>query len=374
MKKRGFFAYFELEPILGIVRREYKKYFRNKSQIISSSLMPTIFMLFMRPAFGEWIGNMSLTSNYMGAGVIIMVVIMSGIMMSGIPILFDKMMGFIDIYAVAPVKRRNITLGFIIGCCIKVTFQCTIVILIGILSGLLNPDLGVYPYDFGWFKAGNPFLGVLSIIASTFMMYIMIFISAAVYACIGLSIAAKTDLTNAYLWFTLISIPLVYISGALIPVEYMLFIGLFNPTTYFADAIRIWLGGYTGNYGTGNLLVEILGLPCPKHSAQALFLGFGFDLLIIGIFGIFMFVIAFKVFGKSLTESTSGITGMFHKKVMEAQKKMFKKLDPEERKFMEYISSKIDMVDLMSKVQEDPTKLLPIFETVSYTHLTLPTN
>jgi ABC-2 type transport system permease protein len=361
-KKKTFMAGFEFEAIRGIANREITKYLRNKNQIISSTLMPAIFMIFLRPAFANWIGDVGFAGTYMGSGIILMVVIMAGIMMAGMPLIFDKMLGFQDIYAVAPVKRRNIILGFISGGAIKTTLQCTIVFVIGLLTGIISFDLGVYPNDFGWFAAGNPALGVLCIIGSVVAMYILIFISAAIYACIGLSISARTDMTNAFLWFTLINMPLVYISGAMIPIENMYFIGLINPTTYFADAIRIFLGGYTGEYGTGNLLVEVLGLGIPKHSAPALFLGLGVDMLVIIGFGAALFYLAFKIFGSSLTESAGGISSIFHKKVAEAQDKMFKKLDPEDREFMEEVSSKVDMLELMSVIQEDPTKLMTIFE------------
>ena len=63
-----------------------------------------------------------------------------------------------------------------------------------------------------------------------------------------------------------------------------------------------------------------------------------------------------------MTESAGGISSIFHKKVADAQDKMFKKLDPEDREFMEEVSSKVDMLELMSVIQEDPTKLMTIFE------------
>lgn len=367
-RKKGGFLGFEFEAIRGIAEREITKYLRNKNQIISSTLMPAIFMIFLRPAFANWIGDIGDAGKYMGSGIILMVVIMAGIMMAGMPLIFDKMLGFQDIYAVAPVKRRNLVLGFILGGAIKVTIQCTIVFVIGLLTGLVNFELGVYPYDFGWF-AINPAVGVLTMIGSVIAMYILIFISAAIYACIGLSISARTDMTNAFLWFTLINMPLVYISGAMIPIENMGIIPpLFNPTTYFADAIRVFLGGFTGNYGTGNLIIQTFGLGIPLHSAQASFLGLGVDLIVIFAFGALLFYLAFRIFGRSLTESSGGISGVFHKKVAEAQDKMFNQLDPEDRKVMEYIASKVDLLEVMSVVQEDPSKLLTVFEKAGLTN------
>ncbi|MFX1293540.1 MAG: ABC transporter permease, partial [Promethearchaeota archaeon] len=112
---------FDFHAIKGIVKRELIKYFRNKQQIISSLILPIIFMLFLRPGIASFTGigggaeSIAEMGLYLGAGIICMVIIMSGIMLSGMPILFDKMLGFQDIYAVAPVKRRNLVLGFLIS-------------------------------------------------------------------------------------------------------------------------------------------------------------------------------------------------------------------------------------------------------------------
>ena len=362
-KDNGFFKrLFDTEAIWGITKREIIKYFRNKQQIFSSALMPTIFMLFLRPGFANMTGSGEL-GVYMGAGIICMVLIMSGIMMAGMPLIMDKMMGFQDIYAVAPVKRRNIVLGFIFGGAIKSTIQSTIIIIIGALSGLVAFNLGVYPNDFGLIGLGTWWgilLGILAMIGSLVMLYIMIFLAASIYSCIGLSISARTDMTNAFLWFTLINMPLVFISGAIIPVESMLFIGLANPTTYFADAIRVWLGGQIGAYGTGNILARAFGWPL--NSTQALIAGFGLDLIVIIAFGALLFYLSFKIFGSSLTESAGGLTAIFHRKTSEAREKMFKNLEPEERKFMKKITAKINMMTIFQTMQDNPTKLNDLFE------------
>lgn len=317
---------FDLEAIKGIVKRELIKYFRNKSQIVSSIIMPIIFMVFLRPGFAnitggggsEWI------MNYLGAGIICMVIIMSGIMLAGMPILFDKMMGFDDIYAVAPVKRRNLVLGFLIGGAIKSCFMSLIIIIIGLFTGL-------YPYDWGLGPAG----ALISIIPLAFT----IFVSAMIYACIGLCIAARTDMTNAFLWNNLINMPLVFVSGAIIPIdafgETAQYALLCNPTTWVADAIRVFLGGEIGTAGTGNLFF-----------GGNLLLGYFLDLAVLAVFGILLFYLAFQIFGGSLQESSGGFAGIIHKKSADVRDKMFKDLDPEDRQIMMKVTSKIDMMKM----------------------------
>ncbi|MHA1146525.1 MAG: ABC transporter permease [Candidatus Helarchaeota archaeon] len=321
----------DLEAIKGIAKREIIKYFRNKNQIFSSMLMPTIFMIFLRPGFATLAGGGDFSSAfgaYMGAGIICLVLVMSGIMMSGMPVLFDKMLGFQDIYAVAPVKRRNVVLGFIVGGALKSTFQCTLIIIIGVISGLFNPFLGVYP---SYWLAPFP-LSILTVTISILPLYFTIFFGASIYACIGLCVAARTDMTNAMLWIQVIQMPLVFISGALLPVENFgpaAVVALFNPTTYFADAVRVWLGGQTGIAGPIGYNVSLL-------------LGYLVDLAIIGAFGALMFFAVFKIFGSSLTESAGGFTAIFHKKTADAQKKMYKDLTDEEREVMNILKRKLD--------------------------------
>jgi ABC-type multidrug transport system permease subunit len=326
---------FDIEAIKGIVKRELIKYFRNKQQIISSLIMPIIFMLFLRPGFAGIAGPGSedWIMNYLGAGIICMVIIMSGIMMSGMPVIFDKMLGFQDIYAVAPVKRRNLVIGFLIAGALKSLFMGAIVVVIGCFTGL-------FPYDLGLGWAGS----LLSIIPLTFT----IFFGAIIYACIGLILAARTDMTNAFLWSNLINMPLVFVSGAIIPIDAfetvapgLRFALLCNPTTWMADSMRVFLGGQIGTSGTANI---IFGTTTP--TSIQLIAGWGLDIAVLTVFGIILFFLAFRVFGGSLQESSGGMTGVIHKKTAEAREKMFKDLDPADRKIMMNVTNKIDMLKM----------------------------
>ena len=247
-------------------------------------------------------------------------------------------------------------MGFIVGGAFKSTFQSTLIILIGVLSGFIDlaamlqgspsTNLGVYPY---YWLAPFP-LSILTTIMSIFPLYLLIFFGSMIYACIGLSIASRTDMTNAMLWNQLIQMPLVFISGAIIPLETLgpaSIIGLCNPTTYFADAVRVWLGGQTGNMGTNMIFFGPLATSGPLGYNISLLLGLCVDLLILGIFGSVMFLACFRIFGGGLTESSGGFTAMFHKKTAEAQEKMYKDLGPEERKAMEVLQQKLDGATMM---------------------------
>ncbi len=321
---------FDVSAIIGIVKRDLVKYFRNKQQIVSSMIMPIIFMLFLRPGFAG-IGGVESEiwiNDYLGAGIICMVIIMSGIMLSGMPILFDKMLGFQDIYAVAPVKRRNLVLGFLIGGALKSLFMSSVVVVIGALTGL-------YPYNWGLGWAGS----LLSIIP----LAIVIFFGAIIFACIGLIIAARTDMTNAFLWSNLINMPLVFVSGAIIPVtafEPMVSPTVFyvNPTTFMADAIRVFLSNDPARSAMPTTGSVFFG--------GNIALGFLVDIGILLLFGALLFYLAFRFFGGSLQESSGGFAGMIHKKSAGIKEKMFKDLLPEDREIMMKVTGNIDMMKM----------------------------
>lgn len=324
---------FDWSGIWGITRRDIIKYFRNKNQIITSLLMPTIFMIFMRQGFGSVAQNPFFNyANYIGAGIFCMTSVMGGLFLSGMPILFDKMMGFSDVLTVSPVNHKNIVFGFILAGTLKILFQGSVILFIAILTGL-------YPVDNG--------LGVFGMILSVFPIYLIIIIAAMAYASIGICIAARCDMQNSFLWTTIIQIPLVFISGAMFPVTgfppVVAQIATLNPSTFLADGIRIFLGGEIGNAGTSNLV------------GGNVYLGYLIDLGVVCIFFILMINLAFIIYGRSLKESSGGFTGMVSKQMEKQRKKMMKGLDPETREVMNLLWNKFgagDMPKLFMKMAD----------------------
>ncbi|MHA1299947.1 MAG: ABC transporter permease [Candidatus Helarchaeota archaeon] len=328
---------FDWSGIWGITRRDITKYFRNKNQIISSLLMPTIFMTFMRQGFAAVAQNPFLNfSNYIGAGVLCMSLIMGGLFQAGMPILFDKMMGFSDVLTVSPVDHKNIVFGFVLSGTLKSTFQSSVILLIACFTGLLPIDNG---------------LGVFGVILSFFPIYLIIFIGAMANACIGICIAARCDMQNAFLWVTIIQMPLVFISGAMFPItgfregplSQAFWIAVFNPTTYLADGVRTFLGGEVGAAGTKYLV------------GGNIYLGYLIDLSIVCLFLFLMLMAAFRIYGNSLRESSGGFVGMISKRMEKERKKMLKNLDPESREAMNILWNKFgsgDMPKLFMKMAE----------------------
>ncbi|NVM04872.1 MAG: ABC transporter permease [Candidatus Helarchaeota archaeon] len=324
---------FDWSGIWGVTRRDIIKYFRSKNQIITSLLMPTIFMIFLRQGFGAVAQNPFFNySNYIGAGIFCMTAVMGGLFMSGMPILFDKMMGFSDVLTVSPVDHKNLVFGFVLAGTFKITFQSSIIFAIAMLTGLLPVDHG---------------LGVFGMILSVFPIYLILIIGAMAYASIGICIAARCDMQNAFLWTTICQIPLVFISGAMFPVTgfppIVAQIASINPTTFLADAIRTFLGGEVGYAGTSNLV------------GGNVYLAYLIDLGAVCIFLIIMLNIAFKIYGRSLRESSGGFTGMVSKRMEKQRKKMMKGLDPESRDAMNILWNKFgagDMPKLFMKMAD----------------------
>ncbi|MHA1377569.1 MAG: ABC transporter permease [Candidatus Helarchaeota archaeon] len=324
---------FDWSGTWGVAKRSMIKYFRNKNQIISSMMMPAIFMIFMRQGFGAVSFNPFFNfSNYIGAGVFCMTLVMGGLFMSGMPILMDKMMGFSDVLTVSPVDHKNIVFGFVFAGTLKLMFQAFLIVIIACFTGLL-------PLIEGW--------GVLGNIVAFFPIFLIVFIGSMGYASIGICIAARTDMQNAFLWTTLIQMPLVFISGAMFPVTGfppgVVLIAQFNPTTFLADGIRTFLGGEVGNAGTASLV------------GGNLLLGYTVDLGVTCLFTLLMLVLAFKVYGGSLRESSGGFVGMISKRMEKERKKMLKGLDPESREAMNILWNKFgagDMPKLFMKMAE----------------------
>ena len=337
---------FDRSGIWGITKRDLIKYFRNKNQIITTLLMPTIFMTFMRQGFSAVAQNPFINfSNYIGAGVFCMALIMAGLFMAGAPILFDKMMGFSDVITVAPVEHKNIVFGFVFAGTLKSMFQASIIVVIAGLTDLL-------PIDHS--------LGVLGIILSFFPLFLIIFFGAMAYASIGICIAARTDMTNTFLWVTIIQIPLVFISGAMFPItgfpEFIRPIAILNPTTFLADGIRTFLGGEVGHASTSNLFGDNFLRRLDKRFIGVLtgghilyledILAFILDFLVVLCFWSMMLILAFRIYGRSLKESTGGFIGIMSKRMEKERKKMLKGLDPESRDAMNLLWNKFGSADM----------------------------
>ncbi len=209
----------ELRKIYGLWLREVIRYWREKSRIISSLIMPLLWLLI----FGSGMRSMALSGTqsyqtYIFPGIICMTLLFTSVW-SGISIIWDREFGFFKEIMVAPVSRTSIVIGKALGSGTSALIQGTILLPLSFLVGIhLSP------------------LSVLILIPT------MILISIGL-VCIGLLIASViTSMEGFNFIMSLVIMPMFFISGALFPLtsapNWLKGFSYVNPLTYGVDVLR----------------------------------------------------------------------------------------------------------------------------------------
>jgi ABC-2 type transport system permease protein len=209
----------ELKKIYGLWLREVIRYWREKSRIISSLILPLLWLL----VFGSGMRGMALSGtqsyqNYIFPGIIGMTLLFTSVW-SGISIIWDREFGFFKEIMVAPVSRTSIVIGKALGSGTSALIQGTILLPLSFLVGIhLSP------------------LSFLILIPT------MILISIGL-VCIGLLIASIiTSMEGFNFIMSLVIMPMFFISGALFPLtsapNWLKDLSYVNPLTYGVDVLR----------------------------------------------------------------------------------------------------------------------------------------
>jgi len=209
----------ELRKIYGLWLREVIRYWREKSRIVSSLIMPLLWLLI----FGSGMRSMALSGTqsyqtYIFPGIIGMTLLFTSVW-SGISIIWDREFGFFKEIMVAPVSRTSIVIGKALGSGTSALIQGTILLPLSFLVGIhLSP------------------LSVLILIPT------MILISIGL-VCIGLLIASViTSMEGFNFIMSLVIMPMFFISGALFPLtsapNWLKGFSYVNPLTYGVDVLR----------------------------------------------------------------------------------------------------------------------------------------
>ncbi len=210
----------EFNAIYVIVSREFKKFIREKSRLISTIARPLVWLFLVGAGMSRLVSPAGGVSymQFIFPGILGMTILFSA-MFSSISIIWDKEFGFMKEILVAPVSRFSIVMGKALSGTIVSTIQAVIVL-------LLFPFLGLK-------------LGMLNIVGTIFICVLVSFSISA----FGIVLATFYESYESFsVIMNFIIMPMFFLSGAMYPVkllpDILKFIAKINPLTYGVDALK----------------------------------------------------------------------------------------------------------------------------------------
>jgi len=209
-------------PVYTMWLRQIKRFLRTKSRLVSSILMPFLFLAFLGLPLsfipGFKMGGMNYL-DFMAPGIVGMTLLFAGTI-SGVSVIWDKEFGFLKEVLVAPVNRFSIILGRSLGSMTTAIPQALIVVAIATALGVK-----------------------ISGISGFFLSIVFMILTCATFTGVGLIIAAKlTDTEGFMAIMNLIIMPIFFLSGAFFPLQVMpawvRYIMYIDPLTYGVDGLR----------------------------------------------------------------------------------------------------------------------------------------
>jgi ABC-2 type transport system permease protein len=213
-------------PIYTMWLREMKRFLRVKGRLVSSILMPFLFLAFL----GLPLSSISAVGiqgipvgmnylDYLAPGIVGMTLLFTATM-SGVSVVWDKEFGFLKEVLVAPVNRFSIILGRSLGGMTTAIIQALIIMAIAIAMGV-----------------------TISSISGFFLSIVFMILTCATFTGFGLILATKLGSTEAFMAIMpLVVFPIFFLSGALFPLDSMpvgiRYIMYIDPLTYGVDGLR----------------------------------------------------------------------------------------------------------------------------------------
>ncbi|MEM1689616.1 MAG: ABC transporter permease [Candidatus Hadarchaeales archaeon] len=215
-----------------------------------SNLPPEIRDQMMRSAFGT-----SDYFSYMAVGMISFTVIFTA-MFTGMSVVWDRRLGFLDKVLSTPVPRSAIIFAKVLNSTIRSIFQATLILLAALALGL---------------KLGPTFTPL-----NIFGIYAVIFLFSTGLSFLFLSFTLRsTKIETPMAVVNLINLPLVFTSNIFFPnslmPSWLQTVAKINPVSYLTDAIRQLT---IFEMDTGALLLDLtyLGILAVLLSAVGIFL------------------------------------------------------------------------------------------------------
>lgn len=209
----------ELRKIYGLWYREVLRYWREKSRIVSSLILPLLWLL----VFGSGLRSIQVPGaqtyqTYIFPGILGMTLLFTSVF-SGVSIIWDREFGFLKEILVAPVSRTAIVIGKALGSGTSALIQGAILLPLSFLVGVH-----------------------LSPVSVVILLPTMVLISIGLVS-VGLLIASlMTSLEGFNFIMSLVIMPMFFTSGALFPLTsapvWLRDFSYINPLTYGVDVLR----------------------------------------------------------------------------------------------------------------------------------------
>jgi len=203
------------------------------SAVISPSLSGNAYVLLNGTMLSQMISEMGsrIMENtfgvtdyfsFMAVGMVSMIV-MTTTMFSGMSIVWDRRLGFLDKVISTPVSRAAIIFAKILNATLRAIFQATVILALAYLLGLrFSPTF-------------TP-INLLGVYAAIFLLSVGL---SSVFIAFSIR---STRMERPMQFISLITMPLMFASNTFFPVnlmpEWMQAIAKVNPLTYLTDAIR----------------------------------------------------------------------------------------------------------------------------------------
>jgi ABC-2 type transport system permease protein len=210
----------EFNVIYVIVMREFKKFVRERSRLISAVARPLIWLLFIGAGMSRLVKPVEgvTYTQFIFPGILGMTILFSSIF-SSISIIWDKEFGFMKEILVAPVSRFSIVVGKALSGTVVSTIQAAVIL-------LFFPFLGIH-------------LGVMDIVAVLILCMGLAFCISA----FGIVLATFYESYESFsVIMNFIVMPMFFLSGAMYPVKLLpavlRYASKLNPLTYGVDGLK----------------------------------------------------------------------------------------------------------------------------------------
>jgi ABC-2 type transport system permease protein len=210
----------EFNVVYVIVAREFKKFVRERTRLVSAAARPLIWLFLVGAGMSRLVEPVEgvTYTQFIFPGILGMTVLFSSIF-SSISIIWDKEFGFMKEILVAPVSRFSIVVGKALSGTVVSTIQAVIIM-------AFFPLLGMK-------------LGLLNIVAAVALAAMLAFCISS----FGIMLATFYESYESFsVIMNFIVMPMFFLSGAMYPVKLLpgalKFASRLNPLTYGVDALK----------------------------------------------------------------------------------------------------------------------------------------